>query len=214
MYFVKTPRYLKSVYPSLLWDVPQPNTVFLTFDDGPVPGVTDVVLDILKEKGIEATFFCIGDNVRKHPALFTRILNEGHVVGNHTNHHLNGWKSDNQVYFDDVEACNEVVDSHIFRPPYGRIGFNQIQELKKKFTIVMWDVLSGDFDVEIDAAKCIENVVENVTAGSIIVFHDSIKASPRVLPALPAVIERLLADGYHFATITQKETESSPAPQI
>ncbi len=213
MYFVKTPRYLKTVYPSLLWDVPLSNTVFLTFDDGPVPGVTDVILDILKEKRITATFFCIGDNVRKYPALFNRILNEGHVVGNHTNHHLNGWKSDNQVYFDDIDACSEVVDSLLFRPPYGRIGFNQIQELKKKFTIVMWDVLSGDFDIEIDAAKCIENVVENVTDGSIIVFHDSEKASPRVLPALPVVIEQLTANGYQFGTISPKETLKQ-VPQI
>lgn len=213
MYFIKTPRYLKSVYPSLLWDIPKPATVFLTFDDGPVPGVTDAVLDILKEYGVVATFFCIGDNVVKHPALFQRILNEGHTVGNHTFHHLNGWKTDNDTYLEDVSACGEVVNSVLFRPPYGRIGFNQIQTLKHKFTIVMWDVLSGDFDVEIDSAKCVENVVSNVTPGSIIVFHDSEKAGPRVLPSLPIVIEQLLASGYQFATVPAK-TIAAPQHQL
>lgn len=201
MYFVKTPWYLKSVYPSLVWDMPKPNTVYLTFDDGPVPGVTDVILDLLKTQSIKATFFCIGDNVQKHPELFNRIKNEGHAIGNHTYHHLNGWKTENPVYFDDIAACDEIIHSELFRPPYGRIGFNQIQELKKKYTIVMWDVLSGDFDLDIDATQCIKNVTEHVTDGSVIVFHDSEKAKDRVLPALPEVIETLVNRGFRFESI-------------
>ncbi len=201
MYFIKTPWYLKSVYPSLVWDMPKPNTVYLTFDDGPVPGVTDVILDILKQFEIKATFFCIGDNVKKHPALFNRIKNEGHAIGNHTFHHLNGWKTENPVYFEDVAACDEIIHSELFRPPYGRIGFNQIQELKKKYTIVMWDVLSGDFDLEIDATQCIKNVTDHVADGSVIVFHDSEKAKERVLPALPEVIETLVNRGFKFEAI-------------
>ena len=201
MYFIKTPWYLKSVYPSLVWDMPKPNTVYLTFDDGPVPGVTDVILDILKQFEIKATFFCIGDNVKKHPALFNRIKNEGHAIGNHTFHHLNGWKTENPVYFEDIAACDEIIHSELFRPPYGRIGFNQIQELKKKYTIVMWDVLSGDFDLEIDATQCIKNVTDHVADGSVIVFHDSEKAKERVLPALPEVIETLVNRGFQFEAI-------------
>lgn len=135
MYFIKTPWYLKSVYPSLVWDMPKPNTVYLTFDDGPVPGVTDVILDMLKAQSIKATFFCIGDNVQKHPELFNRIKNEGHAIGNHTYHHLNGWKTENPVYFEDIAACDEIIHSELFRPPYGRIGFNQIQELKKNIPL-------------------------------------------------------------------------------
>lgn len=201
MYFVKTPWYLKTVYPSLVWDIPKSKTVYLTFDDGPVPGVTDKVLDILSAYQIKATFFCIGDNVVKHNNLFLRIQNEGHAIGNHTFHHLNGWKTENAIYVNDVFACAEKVETQLFRPPYGRIGFNQIQELKKHFTIVMWDVLSGDFDTTIDADACYQNVVNNVDDGSVIVFHDSLKALDRVLPALPKVIDTLLQQGYHFEPI-------------
>ena len=201
MYFVKTPWYLKTVYPSLVWDIPKSKTVYLTFDDGPVPGVTDKVLDILSAYQIKATFFCIGDNVVKHNNLFLRIQNEGHAIGNHTFHHLNGWKTENAIYVNDVFACAEKVETQLFRPPYGRIGFNQIQELKKHFTIVMWDVLSGDFDTTIDADACYQNVVNNVDDGSVIVFHDSLKALDRVLPSLPKVIDTLLEQGYHFEPI-------------
>lgn len=201
MYFVKTPWYLKTVYPSLVWDIPKSKTVYLTFDDGPVPGVTDKVLDILSDYQIKATFFCIGDNVVKHNNLFLRIQNEGHAIGNHTFHHLNGWKTENALYVNDVFSCAEKVETQLFRPPYGRIGFNQIQELKRHFTIVMWDVLSGDFDTTIDADACYRNVVDNVDDGSVIVFHDSLKALDRVLPALPKVIDTLLQQGYHFEPI-------------
>ena len=201
MYFVKTPWYLKSVYPSLIWDLPEQGTLYLTFDDGPVPGVTDQVLDILKGAAAHATFFCIGDNVKKHPELFARIQTEGHITGNHTFHHLNGWKTENETYFEDVQLCDTEVKSELFRPPYGRISYNQIQELKKDFKIIMWDVLSGDFDTTIDAATCTENVIANATDGSIIVFHDSEKAKERVLNSLPVIIKYFKEKGFVFESI-------------
>ena len=201
MYFVKTPWYLKSVYPSLIWDLPKQGTLYLTFDDGPVPGVTDQVLDILKDTGVRATFFCIGDNVKKHPELFARIQEEGHITANHTFHHLNGWKTENETYFEDVQLCDTEVKSELFRPPYGRISYNQIQELKKDFKIIMWDVLSGDFDTTIDAATCTENVIANATDGSIIVFHDSEKAKERVLNSLPVIIKYFKEKGFVFESI-------------
>lgn len=198
MYFVKTPWYLKTVYPSLVWDMPGNNTLYLTFDDGPVPGVTDVILDILRDSGAKATFFCIGDNIRKHPELFHRILSEGHAVGNHTYHHVNGWRTDLQAYVHDVHMCDTWISSGLFRPPYGRIGFQQIQELKKQYNIVMWDVLSGDFDTELTAADCMRNVFEHAADGSIIVFHDSEKAADRVLPALTPILQHYAEKGFTF----------------
>jgi peptidoglycan/xylan/chitin deacetylase (PgdA/CDA1 family) len=198
MYFIKTPWYLKSVYPSLVWDMPKGNRMYLTFDDGPVPGVTDAILDILRSFQAKATFFCIGDNVRKHPELFQRIIDEGHRVGNHTFHHRNGWKTETAVYVDDVQACDQLVGSVLFRPPYGRIGFQQIQELKKRYAIIMWDVLSGDFDTELTAEDCIEHVKQHASDGSIVVFHDSEKASARVIPALPAVLQHFASSGFQF----------------
>lgn len=201
MYFVKTPWYLKSLYPSLIWDFPAQGTIYLTFDDGPVPGVTDQVLDMLKMAGAKATFFCIGDNVQKHPDLYQRIINEGHSTGNHTFHHLNGWKTENDQYFNDVELCDDMVHSGLFRPPYGRIGYHQIQEIKKKYKIIMWDVLSGDFDTTINADACTEHVISNATHGSIIVFHDSEKARERVLQTLPVVLNFFGEKGFEFDAI-------------
>ncbi len=203
MYFVKTPFYLKSVYPSLIWDIKTENTLYLTFDDGPIPGVTEEILQILDDFKVQATFFCIGENVKQNPAIYKRIIDENHAVGNHTYNHLNGWKSEHDQYVNDVKDCAELVSSTLFRPPYGRIGFQQIQDLKKHYKIIMWDVLSGDFDTEIDAEKCIKNVLDNVSSGSIIVFHDSLKAKDRVLKSLPVVLEKLLQQRYHFEKITE-----------
>lgn len=201
MYFVKTPWYLKSVYPSLVWDMPKDNRLFLTFDDGPVPGVTDRVLDILSKYDVKATFFCIGDNVRKHPDLYQQILQEGHMTGNHTFHHVNGWKTDTDAYIEEVSACSNLVNSQLFRPPYGRIGYQQIQELKRQYAIIMWDVLSGDFDTQLKPQDCIDHVIQHAADGSIIVFHDSEKTADRVLPALPVVIEHFLEKGYRFESL-------------
>ena len=201
MYFIKTPWYLKTVYPSLVWDMPGNKCLYLTFDDGPVPGVTDVILDMLQTCGAKATFFCIGDNIRKHPALFDRIVREGHAVGNHTFHHVNGWRTGLEAYVHEAALCDPWISSGLFRPPYGRIGFQQIQELKKKYNIVMWDVLSGDFDTHLTAEDCIRNVVNHATDGSIIVFHDSEKAAARVLPALGPVLQHYMEKGFAFQAL-------------
>lgn len=198
MYFVKTPWYLKSVYPSLVWDMPKDNRLFLTFDDGPVPGVTDKVLGILSKYDVKATFFCIGDNVRKHPELYQQILQEGHMTGNHTFHHVNGWKTDTDAYIEEVSACSNLVNSQLFRPPYGRIGYQQIQELKRQYAIIMWDVLSGDFDQQISPQECLDNVVSGSKAGSIVVFHDSEKAFRRLEYTLPAFMRFCKAQGWNL----------------
>ncbi len=186
----------------MIWDLPKQGTIYLTFDDGPVPGVTDVILDQLKDAGALATFFCIGDNVKKHPDLYNRIQADGHATGNHTFHHLNGWKTENETYFEDVQLCDAVVKSELFRPPYGRISYNQIQELKKEYKIIMWDVLSGDFDTTIDADTCTGHVIANATDGSIIVFHDSEKAKERVLKSLPVILKYFKEKGFKFEAIS------------
>jgi len=191
MYFTRTPAYLKSLFGGLTWDVPETDAIFLTFDDGPVPGVTDKVLDMLAASEVKATFFCIGHN-EKHPAeLYRRILDEGHAVGNHTFHHLNGWRSNDETYLEDVEKCADLVSSRLFRPPYGRIGYRQMQLLKQQYRIIMWDVLSGDFDELLTADDCANNVLSGMRGGSIIVWHDSEKAAPRMLPALERVLHTI-----------------------
>ncbi|HPR28682.1 MAG: polysaccharide deacetylase family protein [Chitinophagales bacterium] len=191
MYFTRTPAYLKSLFGGLTWDVPETDAIFLTFDDGPVPGVTDKVLDMLAASEVKATFFCIGHNVQKHPELYRRILDEGHAVGNHTFHHLNGWRSNDETYLEDVEKCADLVSSRLFRPPYGRIGYRQMQLLKQQYRIIMWDVLSGDFDELLTADDCANNVLSGMRGGSIIVWHDSEKAAPRMLPALERVLHTI-----------------------
>jgi peptidoglycan-N-acetylglucosamine deacetylase len=189
MYLVKTPPYLKRLLSGLTWEITGSDEVYLTFDDGPVPGVTDKVLDLLRAADKKATFFCIGDNVRKSPALYQRILDEGHRVGNHTYHHVNGWRTSTDAYVEDAGRCAELVNSGLFRPPYGRITLSQFKVLQPMYKVIMWDVLSGDFDEALDAAACTRNVLENYSRGSIIVFNDSEKAAPRMLPALEAVLQ-------------------------
>jgi len=185
------------MYPSLKWSVPTEEAdIFLTFDDGPHPEITPFVLDQLAACNMKGTFFCLGKNVRKYPQVYKRIIDEGHSIGNHTMNHLNGWKTGDAVYLNDVLIAKEFIDSRLFRPPYGRISSFQIQQLKPVFDIIMWDVLSGDFDVNINGAKCVQNVVLHTTPGSIIVFHDSEKAFPRLQFALPKVLEYFKEKGF------------------
>ena len=203
-YFVKTPWWLKKIYSSYLWSVDtKENVLYLTFDDGPHPEATPFVLDELKKYNAKATFFCIGKNVLAYPDIYRRILDEGHSVGNHTQHHLNGWKTKDDLYLADVIEASHYIDSALFRPPYGRItsfkAKNIHKALKKdRATIVMWDVLSGDFDISVSGRKCLENVVFNATKGSIIVFHDSEKAFPRVKFSLPETLIFFKEKGYFF----------------
>ncbi|MFM2207973.1 MAG: hypothetical protein RL213_1948 [Bacteroidota bacterium] len=175
--------------------------LYLTFDDGPIPEVTPWVLEQLDHFGAKATFFCIGNNVRKHRNVYQRILQSGHSVGNHTYHHLNGWSTFNSDYFKDIELCNRLVGSELFRPPYGKIRPTQIARLKYAYRIIMWDVLSRDYDRNLTGETVLNTVLENSRPGSIIVFHDSLKAEERLRYALPKVLEHFSAKGYRFVSL-------------
>lgn len=202
IHVTRPPLLLRQLIPGLVWRMPASAPVlYLTFDDGPVPEVTPQVLDILAAHNVKATFFCVGDNVQKHPEIFQRLLSEGHAVGNHTQHHRNGWNSTATEYYRDVAECAALVPSKLFRPPYGRIGRSQASRLRRKYSIIMWDVLTGDYDVSLSGEDCLGYAVEYSRAGSIVVFHDSIKAKDRVLYALPRYLELMKEKGFRFEVI-------------
>lgn len=193
------PIFLRMFYPSLLWSMPQGNKqLYLTFDDGPHPEITPQVLDLLAKHNARATFFCVGENVAKNPKTYQQILDAGHLTGNHTYNHLNGWKTPLKEYYENTNKCREVVDSVYFRPPYGRINPCQIQTLKKEYSLVMWSVLSYDYDRETNAEQCLDYVMRHTTDGAIIVFHDSEKAAPNLLKTLPQVLSHYTKEGYRF----------------
>jgi peptidoglycan-N-acetylglucosamine deacetylase len=204
MYLVKTPFLLRWIYPKLIWRKKVKNTIYLTFDDGPIPEVTPFVLRCLKEYNAKATFFCIGDNVRKHPEIYEEVLRNEHSVGNHTFNHLRGWATEDEEYIKNVDLCSNYVESDLFRPPYGRIRKSQIRRLKElnpDLKIVMWDVLSGDFDQKLKPEKCLRYVVKNTCPGSIVVFHDSLKAFPILEDVLPKALEFWKKKGYEFGAL-------------
>jgi peptidoglycan/xylan/chitin deacetylase (PgdA/CDA1 family) len=203
MYLVKTPWWLRALYsPALTWKLPNNNKeIYLTFDDGPHPEATPFVLDCLKRYNAKGTFFCIGNNVQQYQEIYARIIDEGHRIGNHTYNHLNGWKVSNDKYFENIREAGKVIDSKLFRPPYGRITRSQIKSLSKDLKIIMWDVLSADFDTKRSGEECYLNVVNNTKPGSIIVFHDSEKAFERVENALPRCLEYFSTAGYQMAAI-------------
>ena len=209
-YLSKTPGLLKTLYPLCTWNFTRDeNVIYFTFDDGPHPVATPFVLDTLKEYNAKATFFCIGKNVVAYPEIYKRILNEGHSVGNHTHNHLNGWKTPDQEYIKNIGEARRYIDSNLFRPPYGRITKFQVrlltaaENLKQKtvFKIIMWDVLSGDFDIASTADKCVKNVTSNAKAGSVVVFHDSEKAMPRMQKALEKSLKYFSEKGFSFNAI-------------
>jgi len=198
-YLVKTPKLLQWLYPKRVWAFSRKsNNIHLTFDDGPIPEVTPWVLDLLKEYNAKATFFCIGDNVKKHPEIFKRIVAEGHRIGNHTFHHLKGTETTTINYLKDIALFEETIENSefriqnselLFRPPYGKMTSKQAKEVHNKgYKIVMWDVLSGDFDQTISKEKCLRNVTKNIESGSIVVFHDSLKAEKNLRYVLPKVL--------------------------
>ena len=198
MYFL-----LPLLFPSLTWNIRQKEKIlYLTFDDGPVPEVTPWVLHELSKYNARATFFCIGDNVRKHPEIYQQIIASGHLTGNHTQHHLSGWNVKHDIYIQDVEAAAVFIKSSLFRPPYGRITPSIIKRLKSTYKIIMWDVLSYDFDVTRTAEYCAKKVIGSAHKGSIIVFHDSIKAEPRLKRALPDVLKHFHEQGYRFEALS------------
>lgn len=181
----------------MLWKGdPAGNAVYITFDDGPTPGVTEKVLDVLERFDARATFFCIGGNVHKHPELFNELSERGHAVGNHTWNHMNGRDFSDYSYFKNVLECSRVVDSTLFRPPYGSLRLSQVRALSSRYKIVMWDVLTADWRKELSRETCLKNATSSVEAGSIVVFHDSKKAEKNMLYALPRTLEFLLKKGF------------------
>lgn len=199
MPFVKTPYLIKKIYPELVWHVPtSKRKIYLTFDDGPIPEVTPFVLQQLKTFNAKATFFCVGDNVEKNSGIYNDIINAGHATGNHTHQHLNGWFTKNQTYIDSVSQCSNFVTSNLFRPPYGRMTRKQIKALSPFYKIIMWDVLSCDYDKDVSQEKVLQNVLKNTAAGSIIVMHDSLKAKENLQFALPKILEHYTKAGFVF----------------
>lgn len=217
MYLIKSPLLLKWYYPSLLWNKSRTEKViYLTFDDGPIPNVTDFVLKTLKAFNAKATFFCIGDNIVKHPEVYAHVIKDGHAVGNHTFNHLKGWKTDDETYIENTLMCQQLTRTNLFRPPYGRIKKSQVRRLKSLvldqsksrlstsstgLQIVMWDVLSGDFDINLSPEKCYQNVIKHTENGSIVVFHDSLKAFDRLEYTLPRALKYFSDKGFTFSSL-------------
>jgi peptidoglycan/xylan/chitin deacetylase (PgdA/CDA1 family) len=199
-FFIRFPLLIRFFFPHFLYSIKNDSKkIFLTFDDGPIPEVTPLILGILSKFNAKASFFCLGKNVEHHPEIFNSIKEHGHTIGNHGYEHKNGWKTPNIKYFENTEKANELIKSNLFRPPYGKISPIQIIKLSKKYKIVLWDILSGDFDPNISKEKCAENVIKKIKPGSIIVFHDSLKAKERVLYALPIVLDVLQKKGFEFS---------------
>lgn len=207
---IRPPRFLRLFFPGVVWRVPvSEKKVFLTFDDGPIPEVTPWVINCLKEHNAVATFFCVGDNIRKHPEVFRLLIESGMTVGNHTYHHTKAWKSNGSTFFADVDRFQQVYLSKLFRPPHGQLFPWWIRSLKQRFSsVVMWDVLSKDYHPLLNDEDVVNNVMRFVRPGSIIVFHDSIKSWPRLEMALPIILKKLNDNGF----IT--ETLSQPTPEI
>lgn len=185
--------------------------VFLTFDDGPIPGVTPWVLDTLDRYGVKATFFMVGDNVRRHPELLAEVRRRGHMVGNHTMHHLQGAGISTRRYVDDVRQADALIGSNLFRPPHGLMRWLQAARLKQEFVLVMYDLVTRDYSRHLTAADVLDNVRRLARPGAIIVFHDSLKSEPRLRGALPAAIEWLQAEGYRFDLLAYPAVRSSTA---
>lgn len=196
---VKSPRIFKLLFPSLVWSIStDKKEIFLTFDDGPHPDITSWVLDCLSDYSALATFFCVGENVCKYPNVFNKILSNNHSIGNHTYNHLNGYRTSNNDYFKNIEKAQSLIPSQLFRPPYGRIKPSQIAKLKKQYKIIMWSVLSYDFNNNLDGEKCFTNSISSTENGSIVVFHDSLKASKNLKYALPKFLDYFSDRNYTF----------------
>ncbi len=204
MFIEQPPLLYRIFYPNAVWRIikPESKTIFLTFDDGPIPEVTPWVLDVLKSSGVKATFFCVGENVRKYPEIYQNILTEGHKTGNHTFNHLQGWKNTPRFFLNNTRKAEKLIHSRLFRPPHGHMTFPQPFFLQKAgYKIIMWDVVTRDYSKFVSPEKTFENVKRYTRSGSIIVFHDSLKAEKNLRYALPRSIEWLLAQGYNFEVI-------------
>lgn len=207
----KTPAIIKKAYPSYVWDFSKKGkkNIYLTFDDGPIPEVTEFVLKQLHEYDAKATFFCIGDNIKKHPEIFKRIIEQEQGIGNHTMHHLKAWETSNTKYLQNIEACEiqistyvETLRTKLFRPPYGQISIGKLNEVKKMgYEIILWDILSKDWQQKMTPEKCLNNIIQHTQPGSIIVFHDSLKAYHNLKSVLPKVLEYFSEKGFIFDKI-------------
>ena len=209
-YWIKTNAFIKWVFSRYVWDIPNTeNKIYLSFDDGPTPEITDWVLEELKKHDARATFFCIGKNIEEQPQLFEKIIQNKHAIGNHTYNHLNGWKTATKDYIKNVTECAKTIVKHnyaatskSFRPPYGKITTGQSDALKKQgYKIIMWDVLSADFDTSISKEKCLKNVISNIKPGSIIIFHDSVKAFQNLKYTLPKVLDYIDEKKFRYDVI-------------
>ncbi len=218
-YLFKTPTLIKELYPKYTWNIKtDKQEIFLSFDDGPHPEITPWVLDVLKQHNAKATFFCVGDNIKKYPETFSKIIRSGHGIGNHTYNHLNGWTTKTGLYLKNIEQTSQLITlntkhetqntkpvtrHHLFRPPYGKIKTKQAKQLlKNHYKIIMWDVLSGDFDININPDDCLKNTLSNTKKGSIVVFHDSKKAFERLQYILPVFLSYFGKKGFQFSKIT------------
>lgn len=206
----KTPSFVKSLFPNFTWNIDtKKQELYLTFDDGPTPEITPWVLEQLKTYNAKATFFCIGSNVEKHPEILKSIIDEGHTIGNHTYNHLKGWKHKTKDYLVDVELAQKAINkislsnSKLFRPPYGKFKTKQAKQLQKSdYKIVMWDVLSFDWDVAVSQKECLDNIINSANEGSIIVMHDSLKAEQNLKYVIPKVLEYYSEKGFEFKALT------------
>ncbi len=208
-YWVKTNFIIKKIFSKFIWDIPNnENKIYLTFDDGPTPEITPWVLAELRKHDIKATFFCIGNNIRNNPDIFQQVISEGHSIGNHTFNHLKGWKTTTENYISNIKKCDAEItasknpETNLFRPPYGKISRSQTKEvLKMGKKIIMWDILTVDYNTAVSPEKCLENATRKTQSGSIIIFHDSVKAFPNLKYALPKAIEILKNKGFKFDAI-------------
>ncbi|MCF2487796.1 polysaccharide deacetylase family protein [Dyadobacter sp. CY347] len=207
MFLHHSPFWLKAFFPDFIWRMPtREKQIFLTFDDGPIPDITEFVIDTLNQFNAKATFFCIGNNVEKHPDIFQKLLDNQHAIGNHTFNHMNGWKTKDALYLDNIKQCDAQlnVQTNLFRPPYGRMTKSQSRIVKKDRKIIMWDVLSGDFSKEISQETCLRKSVRYARPGSIVLFHDSIKAAANMQYALPRFLDHFSNLGFSFEALAMK----------
>jgi len=204
-YFTKTPWWIKIVYPECIWKIDtSEKNLYLTFDDGPEPSVTPFVLNELNKYNAAATFFCIGKNVEQNFKTYKEVIDAGHAIGNHTYDHLNGWKTNDKKYLENIFKAKQIIDSNLFRPPYGRITKFQLAQLngaKYNLRTIMWSVLSGDFDQKLSTDDCFLNVTRNSKPGSIIVFHDSKKSEEKLRVILPKLLKYFSERGFQFKKI-------------
>ena len=200
--FAKTPKFIQKLFPSVIWNkVNSQNNIWLTFDDGPSPEVTPFILSILNEEQVKATFFLVGKQIKKYPYLVEQIIENGHIIANHSYSHKSGWQSNSNFYINDVEKCQQLMpENKLFRPPYGKISPRQISHLKKKYKIILWDVLGGDFYMKKKPLEIKKNILKYTKSGSIIVLHNNTKSFKNLNPILKETIQKLKQRGFSFST--------------